>query len=205
MAWTSIEWVAAILMAYLIGSTPSAYVAGRLMKGRDIRDEGDRNPGADNAYRTISPKAGIAVAAVDVSKGAIAILLARGLTGSVGAEMVAGVAVVAGHNWPIYLQLRGGRGAASTVGVFMALIPIPTIPLGLASLALLPIVKSATIALSLILIPLPFLAWLTGASISLVAYSVGLPVMVGIRHYYTSRKLQRRIEGHAEGKALPQG
>ena len=205
MAWTSIEWLAAILMAYLIGSTPSAYVAGRLMKGRDIRDEGDRNPGAGNAYRTISPKAGIAVAAVDLSKGAIAILLARGLTGSAGAEMVAGVAVVAGHNWPIYLQLRGGRGAASTVGVFMALIPIPAIPLSLAGLALLPIVKSATLALSLILIPLPSLALLTGASIPLVAYSVGLPVMVGIRHYYTSRKLRRRIEGHAEGQALPQG
>lgn len=205
MTWTSIEWVAAILLAYLIGSTPSAYVAGRLMRGRDIREEGDRNPGAGNAYRIISPTAGIAVGAVDLSKGAIAILLARGLTGSTGVEMVAGVAAVAGHNWPIYLQLRGGRGAASAVGALIVLMPMPAIPLGLVGLALLPVRKSATITLGLILIPLPFLAWLTGESISLVAYSVGLPVMVGMRHYYTSRKLQRRIESRAEGQALPQG
>jgi len=205
VGWVSIDLIVVIALAYLIGSIPSAYLAGRLLKGTDIREEGDRNPGAGNAYRTIGPKAGIAVALVDVGKGAVAVLIARGLTGDTGVEMAAGVVAVVGHSWPIFLQLRGGRGAASTVGVFIALIPIPAIPLSLASLAFLPITKSVTIVLSLIMIPMPILAWLTGASYYLVAYSVGLPIIVGIRHYLTTRKLHRPEGGQAQGQALPQG
>ena len=205
MDWAGINWIWAAVLAYLIGSIPAAYLAGRLLKGTDIREEGDRNPGAGNAYRIIGPKIGLAVGVADVAKGGVAILVARGLTGSVGAEMMAGVVVIAGHNWPIFLRLRGGRGAASTVGVFMTLIPIPGVPLSLASLALLPIVRSATVALGLIMVPMPLLAWLTGASYSLVAYSVALPVFVGLRHYWTSRKSHRLQEDQSGGRALPQG
>ena len=205
MGWVSMGWIGAVVMAYLIGSLPSAYIAGRLLKGRDIREEGDRNPGAGNAYRTIGPKAGLAVGVMDVGKGAIAVLVAMGITGGTGGGMVAGVAVVVGHNWPIFLQLRGGRGAACTVGVFIALIPIPAIPLGLTSLMFLPTIKSATIALGIIMIPMAFLAWITGASLSLVVYCVGLPLMVGLRHYLTSRKLHPRGENQAGERALPQG
>ena len=205
MFWSSFEWLGAMVIAYLIGSIPSAYMAGRVLRKKDIREEGDRNPGAGNVYRTIGPKVGLAVGAADIGKGAAAVLLARGLAGSTGAEMVAGVAAVVGHNWPIFLNLRGGRGAASTVGVIMALVPIPAIPLGLVSLVALPVLKSATFALGLFMVPMPLLAWLTGASYSLVAYSVGLPVIVGIRHYLTSRNLQRLEENQTGGQALPQG
>ena len=205
MFWSSFEWLGAMVIAYLIGSIPSAYMAGRVLRKKDIREEGDRNPGAGNVYRTIGPKVGLAVGAADIGKGAAAVLLARGLAGSTGAEMVAGVAAVVGHNWPIFLNLRGGRGAASTVGVIMALVPIPAIPLGLVSLVALPVLKSATLALGLFMVPMPLLAWLTGASYSLVAYSVGLLVIVGIRHYLTSRNLQRLEENQTGGQALPQG
>ena len=202
---TSIVWISSLVVAYLIGSIPSAYIAGRMLTGKDIREEGDRNPGAGNAFRTIGPKVGLAVGAADIGKGVIAVLFARLLTGSIGAGMAAGVVVVVGHNWSIFLQLRGGRGAASTVGVFLALAPIPAIPIGLVSLALLPFLRSATRILGLIMIPMPLLIWLTGASYSLVAYSVGLPIMVGLRHYYTARKVERLNQDQAEEKALPQG
>ena len=204
MAWFSIDWVGAMLVAYTLGSIPSAYVAGRLLTGKDIRQEGDRNPGAGNAYRTIGAKAGIAVAIADIAKGAVAVLLARGITGSLGAEMAAGVAVVVGHSWPIFLKLRGGRGAASLVGVYVALVPIPAIPLTLVLLLLLPVIKSATVTLSLIMIPMPFLVWLTKGSYSLVAYCIGLPIMVGVRHYLSTRNLSRQEEKSAEGRALTQ-
>ena len=205
MDWVGINWIWAAVLAYLIGSIPAAYLAGRLIKGTDIREEGDRNPGADNAYRTIGPKVGLAVGAADIAKGGVAILIARALTGSVGAEMLAGTVVVIGHNWPIFLRLRGGRGAASTVGVFMTLMPIPAVPLSLVSVALLPIVKSTTVALGLIMIPMPLLAWLTGASAPLVGYSAALPAFVGLRHYWTSRKLHELQGDRSEERALPQG
>ena len=202
---TSIVWISSLVVAYLIGSIPSAYVAGRMLTGKDIREEGDRNPGAGNVFRTIGPKVGLAVAAADIGKGVVAVLFARLLTGSIGAGMAAGVVVVVGHNWSIFLQLRSGRGAASTVGVFLALAPIPAIPISLVCLALLPFLRSATRVIGLIMIPMPLLIWLTGASYSLVAYSVGLPIMVGIRHYYTARKLERLDEDQDGKKALPQG
>ena len=205
MGWVGISWALSAVMAYILGSIPFAYLAGRLLKGKDIREVGDRNPGAGNAYRSIGAKAGLAVCAADIGKAAAAVLIARGLTGHTGAEMMAGVAAVAGHNWPIFLQLRGGRGAASTVGVYMALMPIPAIPLSVATLLLLPVIKSATLALSLIMIPMPLLAWITGASYWLIVYSVALPIMVGIRHYFSSRNPQGREDGQLGGQALPQG
>jgi glycerol-3-phosphate acyltransferase PlsY len=205
VAWFSFDWISALIMAYLIGAIPSAYVAGRLIKGKDIREEGDRNPGAGNAYRTIGPKAGVAVGAVDIGKGAGAVLLAAELTGSTSAGMAAGVVAMVGHNWPIFLKFRGGRGAASALGVFIALVPMPAIPISLVSLALLPIVKSATIVIGLIMISTPFVALLIGAPDSMVAYCVGLPVMVGVRHYITSRNLQRLEDARAGDQALPQG
>ena len=210
MGWVSAGWAGVVVMAYLIGSIPFAYLAGRAFKGKDIREEGDRNPGAGNAYRIIGPKVGLAVGVADIGKGAVAVLVARGLTSNMGVEMLAGAVVVAGHNWPVFSQFRGGRGAASTVGVLMALMPMPAVTISLAAAATLPFSKSATRTIGLVMIPMPLLAWLTGASYVLVVYSVGLPVGVGVRHYLTSRNLPRMEvdqvgADQAEAQALPNG
>ena len=202
MTWTTLLWIAVLAVAYLVGSIPSAYIAGRLLKRKDIREEGDKNPGAGNAYRTIGPKTGIAVGTADIAKGAVAVLIARVLTGSVGVQMAAGVVVVVGHNWPVLLGLRGGRGAASAIGVLMALMPIPAIPVSLTSLALLPLVKNSTKAIGLFMIPMPVLALVSGVSYPLVIYSVGLPVMVGVRHYFSSRASRLEDEKQAGRSAL---
>ena len=205
MSWLNFPWISAVLVAYVIGSIPFAYLAGRLFKDKDIRQEGDRNPGADNAYRTLGPRVGVAVGVLDIGKGAVSVLLAKVIAANTGAEMAAGVAAVVGHSWPIFLRLRGGRGAASAVGVFFALLPLVAIPLGIVGLAVLRIARSTTIALGLFMIPLPLLAYFTGASLYLVAYSVGLPVMVGLRHYQTTRGLQAPLEDSAGERALPHG
>ena len=197
------SWIASLVVAYLVGSIPSAYVAGRLAAGRDIRKEGDRNPGAGNAYRIISPRVGLAVGAVDVAKGVVAVVIARVATDSMGAGMAAGVVAVAGHNWPIFAQLRGGRGAATTVGVYLALMPMIAIPLSLVSVALLPFFRNVTLTLGMIMIPMPLLVWVTGAPTPLVVFSVALPILSGARHYYTTRKSHGLPEDQA-APALPQ-
>ena len=207
MPWISVDWIASLVVAYLIGSIPSAYVAGRLAAGRDIREEGDRNPGAGNAYRTIGPRVGMAVCAIDVAKGIAAVLIAKAVTGSAGAGMAAGVVAVAGHNWPIFAQLRGGRGAATTVGVYLALVPLVAIPVSLISVAFLPFLRNVTLTLGMIMISMPLLVWLTrgltGASMPLVIFFVALPIMSGVRHYYTTRKAHGLREDQA-ASALPQ-
>ena len=128
MAWESIGWLGIIVAAYLIGSLPTANLAARWLKRQDIRTLGDRNVGAANAFRNLGARAGLTVGAVDIGKGAAAILLAKFAGGETALQMTAGLAAVVGHNWPFYLQFRGGRGAATTLGVFMGLLPCLAFP-----------------------------------------------------------------------------
>ena len=197
MSWISVDWIASLAAAYLIGSIPSAYLVGRTVFGRDIREEGDRNPGAGNAFRTLGPKVGLAVGAIDIAKGAVAVLIARAVTDSLGVGMAAGGMAVAGHNWPLFAQLRGGRGAATTVGVYLALAPLIAIPLSMASAATLPFFRNVTLVLAMIMIPMPLLVWLTGGPVSLAIFLIALPIMSGVRHYFTTRKPQRLEEDRA--------
>jgi len=101
----------ALICAYLIGSFPSAYIAGRARKGIDIRKVGSRNVGAMNVFYKIGFWEGVLVLAVDMGKGAAAVALARWLGVPMIAELCAGAAVVIGHGFPIFLKFRGGREA----------------------------------------------------------------------------------------------
>ena len=203
--WQSLwnNWTGVFLAAYLIGGIPTAYLAARLIKGADIRRLGDRNAGAANVYRNVGPKAGLAVGAVDIAKGAAAVILAKTLLDSTTAEMISGGLAVAGHNWPVHLQFRGGRGAATAVGVLLATIPMLAIPLALASLAILYITKRAIIALGFFLILSPLLAWWPmDYSYPLAGYSLLIPLLVGMSHYLSVKRL---ASPNAEGELpLPQ-
>ena len=183
------------LVSYLIGGLPTAYIAARKLKGLDIRRLGDRNPGAANVYRSIGPAAGVAVAAIHIAKGSVAVLLAM--------EMIAGVAVIAGHTWPVYFRLKGGRGAATAAGVLLAMMPVLAIPLALLALVVLFLTKNAMKSLGFFFICLPLLAfWPAHYSNPLVMFSLGVPLMVGFTHYLSVR---RQLGTNAGGEpALPQ-
>ena len=190
MAWTGLTWFALALVSYLIGGIPTAYLAARLLKGEDIRSLGDRNVGAANVYRNISSWAGAAVALIDIAKGAAAVLLVRGLVDSTPAEMIAGLAAVAGHNWPVYLRLRGGRGAATTVGVLLAMLPALAIPVALLALVVLYFSRRAIYSLGFFLILTPILAWWPADyTYAVASYSVAIPLMVGGRHLWSVKRL----------------
>lgn len=210
MVWGGLTWAGLIFAAYLVGSTPTAYLAVRLLKGQDIRRLGDGNAGAGNVFRTIGSRVGIVVAAVDIGKGAAAVLLVRGFLDSTAAEMIAGVAAVAGHSWPVHLRLRGGRGAAAAVGVLMVMFPVLVIPLSIVALGVLYFIKSAIkalgfffISLSFISLILVFLARPSGYSYPLLAYSVGMPVMVGLNHYLSLKRVPPP-EHRGSEQAMPQ-
>ncbi len=116
--------IIALLAAYLIGSVSFGYLAGRLMLGVDIRQHGSGNTGATNVLRTLGTGPAIVIFLLDVGKGFAAIFLAGLLTDIPLMIMLAGVAVVAGHNWPLFYKFKGGRGVATTVGVMLGLAPL---------------------------------------------------------------------------------
>ena len=119
--------VLAILASYLLGATPTSYIAGKAGRGIDLRDHGSRNLGATNVYRILGWKYAIPVALVDIAKGAIPVLLFAGWAGAAEhpwLRVVLGGAAVLGHMFSPYVSFKGGKGVATAAGVFFALAPV---------------------------------------------------------------------------------
>jgi acyl phosphate:glycerol-3-phosphate acyltransferase len=117
-----------ILTSYLIGSIPTAYLFGKALKGIDIRKFGSGNVGATNALRVLGKGPGIAVLLLDVLKGAAAVILVGNLVAANGVllsdesmRLIMGISCILGHNWTIFLNFKGGKGVATTLGVLSAL------------------------------------------------------------------------------------
>lgn len=116
----------ALVLAYLLGSIPFGYLIVKLRSGADIRQTGSGGTGATNVTRKAGKGAGIITLALDALKGVAAVLAARWLTGVEGSSwVVAGAAVLAiiGHCFPVWLRWRGGKGVATGLGVFLAIVP----------------------------------------------------------------------------------
>jgi glycerol-3-phosphate acyltransferase PlsY len=123
------------LIGYLLGSVPTGIIAGRLARGIDIRDYGSGKMGFTNALRTIGLRASLPVLVVDVAKGALAVVIARLLSGDAYVQVVGGLAAVVGHDWPVFAGFRGGRGVTTSFGVLLGMNPLvglALIPVGIA-------------------------------------------------------------------------
>lgn len=119
-------FLASAAIGYLLGSFPSGLIAGRLVRGVDIREYGSRKTGFTNVLRTAGLRAGAFVLVADVVKGVVAVVIARVLSDEPYVMTVAGLAAVAGHDWPAYAGFRGGRGVATSFGGLLAMNPIAT-------------------------------------------------------------------------------
>ena len=120
MGWAG---VVGALAGYLVGSVPTAYLFARRRHGVDIREIGSGNVGGSNMQAIDGVWATVLVGIADLAKGALAVWAALLLDLGEGTAGIIGLAVVVGHNWPFWLGFRGGRGAASTLGVLLVLFP----------------------------------------------------------------------------------
>ncbi len=171
----------AIVIAYLLGSIPSAYIAGRLVKGADIQQMGGGNVGAVNTMREIGTVAGFSVLLADIAKGAIAVLIAQWLGLTLIWVFIVGLAVVVGHNWSVWLKFKGGQGLATTLGVLLALVPIEfTISFAIIVIALL-VTSNMRLAAGVGLVFLPLIIWLFGGELSIILYSIALPIFCSLK------------------------
>lgn len=173
--------VIAIIIGYLLGSIPSAYIAGRLKKGVDIREVGGGNMGALNVIREIGWAAGSFVLFADLGKGILAVLLARWLGLELLWILVTGFAAVAGHNWPVFLKFSGGKGGATIMGVLLALVPLEFLS-GFVITAIIVIITSNPalgMGIGLAVVPL-FIWWYNGSGL-LIGYAIFLALFVVAR------------------------
>jgi len=117
----------AILGSYLLGSIPTSYIFGKILKGIDIREHGSGNAGATNALRILGTKWGILTMILDMAKGWLAVFLGRIVLDNPANWVLIALALgaIIGHIFTIYLGFKGGKGVATSAGVFIALAPIP--------------------------------------------------------------------------------
>jgi len=120
--------ILAIIISYLAGSIPTAYIAGRILKGKDLRQFGSHNVGATNAFRVLGRGIGITVLLFDMIKGIIPVVVIGNFLSAKNTfaspemlSVILGLAAVCGHNWTIFLNFKGGKGVATTFGVLIGL------------------------------------------------------------------------------------
>lgn len=121
------ETAAVLIIAYVLGSIPTALIFSNRIKGVDIRTIGDGNMGARNTFHQIGPEFGVKVAIIDFFKGTLPVFLAHILSLSLGWQFLVGVAAISGHDFPIFANFKGGQGTATSLGTMLVLFPVPTL------------------------------------------------------------------------------
>jgi glycerol-3-phosphate acyltransferase PlsY len=171
-----IAGILAVVIGYLLGSIPFAYIAARLAKGVDIRKVGGGNVGALNVMREVGTTVGIFVYLADVAKGSLAVLVAQWLGAPLPWVLAAGFMALVGHSWPVWLRFRGGQGLATGMGVLVVLAPIEFgISFAIIVIAMF-ITNNARFSSAVGLVLLPVIIWLFGGELSLIIFSIVIPL-----------------------------
>ena len=135
-----LNYIIVAVLAYLLGSISFGMIVAKLAGGPNLREVGSKNTGATNVLRVMGLKIGLIVFVLDILKALIACIIGRVWLGLNGA-MLAGLAVVIGHNWPCFFQFKGGKGVASTLAVMLLTFPIPAVICYVVAIALIATTK----------------------------------------------------------------
>jgi len=196
-----INGIIAVVLGYLLGSIPSAYIATRVATGKDIRQLGGGNVGGLNVYREVGAVPAFAAGIADVGKGAAAVAIAYWLLDvplSGPFVLLTALAAVAGHNWMVFLKFSGGKGMGAAIGALSILFPLYGYPLGLAfffGIVLIPFIITRNVALSMGigLVSLLFIAWLGMKSTPFIIFSIALGLIILVKFIPTARAALARV------------
>jgi acyl phosphate:glycerol-3-phosphate acyltransferase len=192
----------AVLLGYLLGSIPFAFLLSRRVKGIDIRLAGSGNVGAANVLRTSGVGAAVGVLLLDLAKGAGTVLVAQRLAGGDAAPAAAGLAAIVGHVYPVWLRLRGGKGVATACGVFAVLTPAALLAAAGLFLAGAWVTRFISFGSVVAALALPPCAYATGAPPIVVAAAGCAALVILVRHRAnlgrmyagTERRIGQRVQ-----------
>ncbi len=174
---SSIWALGLVVLAYLLGSIPTAYVIARLARGIDLRQVGSGNVGGSNVYEHVGLWALLVVGAVDIGKALVPTALALGLGYGWGIAGATGLAAMMGHSWSLYLRFTGGRGIGPMTGLMLVLAPVEflftVILFGLGIL----LRKDSSVGLTGVLI-IPAAAWVLGRPPEVILTGVGIIALI---------------------------
>ena len=188
--------------AYLLGSVSPSYLLVRLTTGEDVRQLRSRNAGTLNTYHRLGLWGGLAVLALDAGKGALAVLAPSLVNAPEWTVFAAAPLVLIGHNWPIFLKFRGGKGAAVLLGVSLGLFPVITavclVPVALVMWLLRNVVVGAAAGYVLVCLALI----VTGTEWPLVSLSILLAVLAGATYLFGFRRQIKTLAGDGQWRDL---
>ena len=179
-----VEGILALLIAFALGSFPTAFVAGKLLSRGDIREAGSGNPGALNAVGQYGKRVGLAVLLVDAGKGILAVIIAQAM--SVADLWIYGTALLAtlGHNFTPVLKFRGGKGAATVLGISAYMLWQITAISGVAGLLVLLLTRNGVLAVTCVFILLNALTIATGQATGQIVLCIVLSFLVAGTHLW---------------------
>lgn len=194
--------VVSFIAAYLLGSISFSYLLTKIIMKEDIRNHGSGNAGATNTLRVLGVVPAVSVLLLDVIKGIVAIWIARMLGCPDWAVAISGLLAIIGHNWPVFFGFRGGKGVATTIGVFASLSLVPSLYAG--AIAILLIVLTRFVSLgSLLFVVLAPIFWLILSHDPPSYFYIGL--LIAILTYWRHRSNLKRLMQGKENKIGKKG
>jgi glycerol-3-phosphate acyltransferase PlsY len=199
---TALLITAILIGAYLLGSIPSAYIVGKLKKGTDIREIGSKNMGGMNVLYNVGFWWGLLVMAIDIGKGVLTMAVAYKLLlpNNALAYYAAGIVVMLGHNFPVFLKFRGGKGGATAVGILSYMMFPFGFLIGLGVFGILMLItRFPTLSYGIGLISFPLVAWLHYHNGNWVLFSVIIVAIPFIRYVPRAKEIYKKAGnvGHA--------
>ena len=177
------EIAVALLCAFALGSIPTAYIAGKAVSGLDIRSVGSGNPGTMNAVQHLGKAVGLTVLAVDAGKGILAVVIAQQMTANADPWVyVSAFAVTMGHNFTPVLKFKGGKGAATVLGISAFMLWQITAISGAFGLLILVIVRHPVLAVAGVFVALNVLTIATGQPVGQIVLCLALSFLVAGTH-----------------------
>ncbi|OEH84782.1 acyl-phosphate glycerol 3-phosphate acyltransferase [Desulfuribacillus stibiiarsenatis] len=187
--------IASNLIGYLLGSISFSYLVGKYWAGIDIRNFGSGNAGATNTLRVLGVGPGIIVFIFDGLKGVMSVLIAEFISsGDPLVMIVAGISSIVGHNWPIYLKFKGGKGVATTIGVVASLVFWPALYSALIASILLVTTRYVSLASIVFSILIPIFVIFLGYSLSYIIFTILIAILVCLRHKENIKRLLKGTE-----------
>ena len=190
---------ACLISAYFLGAIPFGFVIAK-MQGVDIRQHGSGNIGTSNVARTLGKKAAAFTLLGDGLKGLLPVLLARGLGLSEAWVAAVGLAAIIGHNWPVYLKFRGGKGVTTTYGAFLGIAWLPAVLTIAIWVVVTKRTKTASIAALSSSVAAPILVYFLHNSRPALLFAVVGAALIYIRHTANIKRLLAGTENTLEKK-----
>lgn len=183
-----LKYVFVSIIAYLFGNFATAYLVSKAAGKIDIRDFGSGNAGSTNVLRVLGAKPAAIAFAGDVLKGVAAVLIGGYIAGSYG-EVLAGIFVVIGHNWPIVLKGKGGKGIATTIGLMIPIDPLMVVVIVITGIIVIALTRYVSLASISGVIIFPAAMIITQKPFEYIAMSLVLSAMAVYRHRLNITKL----------------